>query len=384
MPYPAPIEFADLIALRRRLHQAPEVSRAEVATARLIAAELAALSPDLLLEGLGGHGVAAVFAGRASGPTLLLRAELDALPIHELSASPWRSKIAGVAHLCGHDGHMAILMGAAQHVAQARPARGRVVVLFQPAEEDGSGAAAVRADPRFAALAPDMALALHNMPGVPLGQAWLASGPVNCASMGLRITLRGTTAHAATPHTGRAPTPALARLLSALSSLATGGPLAPGWALATITHARLGTPAFGIAPGEAEIWVTLRALDDTTLATLHTRACTLAHAEAAHANLRIDFEVEDHFTACSNAPEATALLAQACADAGILTSRGDLPIRPSEDFGRFAQDCPTAMLFLGAGLDHPALHDETYDFPDALIAPGVTLFTAAIKRALSA
>lgn len=384
MPHIAPTEFADLVALRRRLHQAPEVSRAEVATARLIAAELSALSPDLLLEGLGGHGVAAVFGGCAPGPTLLLRAELDALPIHELSASPWRSKFAGVAHLCGHDGHMAILMGAAQYVAQARPARGRVVVLFQPAEEDGSGAAAVRADPRFAALAPDMALALHNMPGVPLGQAWLASGPVNCASMGLRITLRGTTAHAATPHTGRAPTPALARLLSALSGLAIGGPLAPGWALATITHARLGTPAFGIAPGEAEIWVTLRALDDTTLATLHTRACTLAHAEAAHANLRIDFEVEDHFTACSNAPEATALLAQACADAGILTSRGDLPIRPSEDFGRFAQDCPTAMLFLGAGLDHPALHDETYDFPDALIAPGVTLFTAAIKRALSA
>jgi amidohydrolase len=376
-------EFAHLVALRRRLHQSPEVSRAEVGTARLIAAELSALSPDLLLEGLGGHGVAAVFAGRAPGPTLLLRAELDALPIHELGASPWRSQIAGVAHLCGHDGHMAILLGVARRVARARPARGRVVVLFQPAEEDGSGAAAVRADPRFAALAPDMALALHNMPGAPLGQAWLAPGPVNCASMGLRITLRGTTAHAATPHTGRAPTPALARLLPALAGLATGGPLAPGWALATITHARLGVPAFGIAPGEAEVWVTLRALDDATLATLHARACALASAEAAHDNLSIDFLVEDHFAACANAPAATALLAQACADTGIAISKGDLPMRPSEDFGRFGQDCPAAMLFLGAGVDHPALHDETYDFPDALIRPGVDLFCAAIARALA-
>jgi len=377
-----PPDIAALTSLRRALHQSPEVSRHEGATARRIARELAALRPDHLFEGLGGHGVAAIFAGAEPGPTVMLRAELDALPIPEGVARPWASQVAGVAHLCGHDGHMAILMGAAHLLARLRPARGRAVVLFQPAEEDGSGAARVLADPRFAVLAPDVALALHNMPGAPLGQAWLRAGPVNCASLGLKITLTGSTAHAATPHTGRAPTGALAALIPVLTALSQGSAPGPGWRLATITHARLGEPAFGIAPGVAELWVTLRALADADLDQMRLQAEDLARAAAAAAKLDLQLEIHDHFTACSNHEAATELLARACATLGIKVTAGDLPMRASEDFGRFGAGAQSAMLFLGAGSNHPALHDESYDFPDSLIQPGAELLTCALRQVL--
>ena len=148
-------DLADLTAFRQELHRFPEVSRQEQATAARIVQALAPLQPDQLVTGLGGHGVAAVFNGLAEGPTVLFRAELDALPITELSDAAYRSTIPGKGHLCGHDGHMTLLIGLGRLIARKRPARGRVVLMFQPAEEDGSGAAAVVADPGFAALRPD-------------------------------------------------------------------------------------------------------------------------------------------------------------------------------------------------------------------------------------
>ena len=177
-------DIAELISFRRDLHRAPELSGAEVATAAAVQRFLAG-GPDHVIAGLGGTGLAAVYDGAAPGPTVLLRAELDALPITEQSTAAHRSAVPGTAHLCGHDGHMAILCGMGRLLQRARPPRGRVVLLFQPAEETGAGAAAVLDDPRFADLAPDAALALHNLPGLPLGHAALISGPACCASRGL-------------------------------------------------------------------------------------------------------------------------------------------------------------------------------------------------------
>ncbi|MDP3379657.1 MAG: M20/M25/M40 family metallo-hydrolase, partial [Brevundimonas sp.] len=188
-------DIAELTDWRRELHRFPEVSRDEAGTAARVVAALGALGPDQVLTGLGGHGVAAVFTGRDPGPTVLFRAELDALPIEELSDAPHRSTIPGKGHLCGHEGHMTLLMGLGRLLARNRPARGRVVLLFQPAEEDGSGAAAVVADPAFAAIKPDWAFAIHNLPGLPLGHGALSAGVVNCASLGLKTTLTGKTAH---------------------------------------------------------------------------------------------------------------------------------------------------------------------------------------------
>lgn len=206
---------------------------------------------------------------------------------------------------------------------------------------------------------------------------------MNCASLGLRITLTGGTAHASMPETGHAPTPALPALIDGLRAMGPGGAMGPGFRLATITHLRMGEPAFGIAPGEAELWVTLRGLSDTDLTDLLTQAQDLARAQAQAAGLDVAFAVHDHFHACANHPEATAVLARALDSAGIGHDPGDLPMRGSEDFGRFGgAGAKSAMVLLGAGADHPQLHTQTYDFPDALIAQGVAIFHHAVRELL--
>ncbi|PVH29331.1 amidohydrolase [Pararhodobacter oceanensis] len=376
-------DTVELTAFRRALHQHPEISGEERETAARIVGALRDWAPDQILTGLGGHGVAAIYDSGNPGPTVMIRAELDALPILELNDLPHASQTPGKGHLCGHDGHMTILLGLARILSRARPAMGRAVLMFQPAEEDGSGAAAVIADARYAQIAPDWAFALHNMPGVKLGRAWLAEGAANCASLGLKITLTGETAHASTPETGRAPTSALARLIDRLQALAPGGALGPDFRLATITHLQMGAPAFGIAPGAAELWVTLRTLTDEGLDVLLAEVKTCAQSEAEAANLAVDFEIHDHFGACDNHSEATEILSRALDASGIGHDAGDLPMRGSEDFGRFGTaGAKAAMLFLGAGEDHPALHAQSYDFPDDLIPQGVAIFHHAVRQIL--
>jgi len=376
-------DIVDLIAIRRDLHAHPEVSGRERQTATRILRALAPWQPDSVVTDLGGHGVAAVYDSGHPGPTVLIRSELDALPILELSGLPYASQTPGTGHLCGHDGHSTILLGLARLLHRQPPKRGRVVLMFQPAEEDGTGAAAVLADPAFAPLTPDWAFSLHNMPGVPLGHAWMVAGPVNCASVGVKITLTGETAHASLPETGRAPTLALARLIDGLAQLGPGGATQPGFRLATVTHLTMGAPAFGIAPGLAELWVTLRGISDADLTTLVAQAEDLAQAEAVAHDLTVSFSHHDPFAACFNDPDATAVLCRAMDAAGISHDPGDLPMRGSEDFGRFGiQGARSAMLFLGAGADHPALHTQTYDFPDDLIVRGVVIFHHAIGQIL--
>ncbi|ADZ70559.1 amidohydrolase [Polymorphum gilvum] len=371
-------DVADLTDLRRRLHRRPEVSRAEAETAAAIRAELAGTRPDRILTGLGGHGVAAVYDGSEPGPTMLVRCELDGLPIEEQSSRPHRSEMPGRGHLCGHDGHMAILVGLARLVGRRRPQRGRLVLLFQPAEEDGSGAAAVIADPRFAAIAPDYAFALHNLPGRPFGHADIVTGPVNCASRGLRLRLTGRTAHASQPDRGISPMAAVARLMPALTALsdapAATEPPGPDFRLVTVTHARMGEPAFGIAPGEAEIWATLRTLVDTRMEALCTDAEALARDAAAAGDLGLSIAYDDVFHHCENDPDAVALIRAALAAEAIPSSEGHLPMRGSEDFGRFGLRAKAAMVFLGAGADVAGLHNPDYDFSDDLIPIGVRLF----------
>lgn len=375
-------DIADLIAFRREVHRHPDLSGEEAATAARVAAFLTPLSPDLVARGLGGHGVAVVFEGAGPGPTLLIRAELDALPIFETGQPDHRSLRDGRGHLCGHDGHMAILCGLARLLARQRPARGRVVLLFQPAEETGKGAAAVLEDADFAAFWPDMSLALHNMPGLPLGHVSLVEGPANCASRGMKIRLLGKTAHASLPETGISPASAVARLLPGLAALGPGGALDSDFRLVTVTHARMGEPAFGIAPGEAEIWATLRTMTDDTMTGLVDSAETLAAEAAFSGGLAVDIAYDDVFHMCRNAPEAVALLRRAIEAEGLPARYDDPPMKGSEDFGLFARAAPSAMFLLGAGAAHPALHNPDYDFPEALIAPGVAVFHRAVREML--
>lgn len=375
------MDLKDLTAWRQMRHRHPEVSGNEAATAAAVVAALAPLAPDALVTGLGGHGVAAVFAGAAPGPTVMFRAELDALPIQELPGPAHGSAVRGVAHLCGHDGHMAIVLGVGQGLALRRPAQGRVVLMFQPAEEDGSGAALVIADPAFASLRPDWGFALHNMPGLPLGQVRVAAGAMNCASVGMRVVLSGRTAHASDPGSGVSPGMAVAALIPGLVGLAAGGALGPDFRLITLTHARLGTPAFGIAPGEADVWATLRTLTDAPMAALRAQALALVKQVALAEGLGLAVTWHDDFAACTNHPEAAAQILAALGDVPFAPPEG--PMRASEDFGRFAgTGAKTAMFLLGAGEGMPALHNPDYDFPDVLIAPGIGVFTRIIRNIL--
>ena len=375
-------DFIELVEWRRKLHRMPELSGHEVQTAREVGAFVAATHPDRLIDHLGGHGVAAVYEGAAPGPTVMFRCELDGLPIAEISSASYRSATPGQGHLCGHDGHMATLAALARGLGRQRPQRGRAVLLFQPAEENGAGAAAVLADPRFQAILPDIAFSYHNMPGTKLGKVDLMEGPVNCASRGMRIILSGKTSHASLPEFGVSPMPAMASLMPALAALGSGGRTDAAFAMATVTHARLGEPAFGVAPGHAEIWVTLRTLTDARMERLCADAETLARQAGADAGLGVEISYDDVFDHCENAPEAVAHLRRALEAEGVAYDPGHLPMRASEDFGRFGQTTPAAMFFLGAGENHPSLHNPDYDFPDELIGLGARVFMRVARDLL--
>lgn len=368
-------DIAELTDWRRDLHRFPELSGEERETAARVVAALAATRPDQVVTGLGGHGVAAVWHGDAPGQTVLFRAELDALPIDEVGQPDWRSTLPGKGHMCGHDGHMAILLALARLIARKRPATGRVILLFQPAEETGAGAAAVLADARYPALKPDWAFALHNLPGLTFGHATLRAGTMMCASQGMRVQLTGKTAHASMPESGTSPVHAVARLIPALLALGPGGTLTPDFRMITITHARIGEAAFGISPGYGELWAKLRTREDGPMAALRAEAEVLVRAEAAKDGLAVSFVTRDDFAATVNDAGAITRLVLAMDALNIPHGDDHLPLRGSEDFGRFGvEGTRMAMMFVGSGEKHPQLHNPDYDFPDGLIALGARLF----------
>jgi amidohydrolase len=379
-----PAELEALVALRHELHRHPELSGEEAGTASRIREHLAALGPDTLLDGIGGHGIAAVFTGSLPGPTVLFRCELDGLPIEECGRPAYRSTVVGLSHMCGHDGHMAIVTALAHLFRRRPPARGRAVLLYQPAEETGAGAAAVLADERFRALAPDYCFALHNMPGLPLGEVALRAGPVSCASRGMRIELTGSTAHASQPETGLSPAAALAQLLAQLPALGGGRPTDAAFAMATVTHAQLGEPSFGVAPGRAALWLTLRTGVDEAMERLVSRAEAMARTAAEAAGLSLAIGYEDVFHHCDNDEEATAILRAAMAATGTPEAAYPFPMRASEDFGLFGASARAALCLLGAGEQVPHLHNADYDFPDPLIETGADLFAAVAEALLGA
>lgn len=368
---------SDLVALtafRRDLHRNPEISGQEVNTARRIVAALEPLIPTKILTGLGGHGVAAVFDSGTDGPTVMFRAELDALPIQEINDIEWLSEVAGKSHVCGHDGHMTMLLALGRMLARKPVAKGRVVLMFQPAEEDGSGAKAVVADPAFQGIQPDWAFAIHIEPGRPYGYVSTCAGLINCASLGLKISLTGKTSHAADPEDGVSPAQAIARLIPALDALGDGGALDENFRLVTITHVQIGEPTFGIAPGEGVIYATLRTTADAGMASLEAAARTLATDAARDFGLQVAFEVCDNFAASINHPDAYRVATAAMEALGVPHGDQGVPMRASEDFGVFGWGAKAAMLCLGPGEDYPALHNPDYDFPDDLIPIGSGIF----------
>jgi amidohydrolase len=376
--------LSEASALRRQLHAFPELSGREAETAERISRALAPFRPDQVHSGVGGHGVLAVFDSGKPGLTLGFRAELDALPIEEANHFSYRSTRQGISHKCGHDGHMATLIALAALIRERGLNRGKVVLLFQPAEESGEGARAMLKDPRLAALELDHFFAFHNLPKHPLHQVIVRRGVFASASVGMEIRLSGSTTHSSYPEDGRSPALALAELVGLLHDLA-GRPVdGEELRLTTITQMKLGYPEhkidFGVAPADGLAVVVLRAASQEVLNDLKEKAVQLSVDIAKRHQLEIAIRWDEEFASTWNQPEAVEWIRDAALVCGLRVKDAEVPFRWSEDFGLFLQNYPGALFGLGAGESHPQLHNESYDFPDELIPTGASIFWALIER----
>ncbi len=360
---------------RKILHQNPELSHDEKQTAQRVVEFLKPLNPDHLLTDVGGHGVIAIFSGKTTGNNLLFRCELDALPIQENNDFPHRSVTPGVSHKCGHDGHMAIICGLAQRFSIDKSFRGQRILLFQPAEETGQGAIAVTEDEQFMALKIDCCFALHNLPGVPMGQVQIRSGTFNCASQGMLIRLMGTPAHAAYPEQGNSPALAMVLLLQQLidfnHELTT-----PDLQMVTVIYSKLGEKTFGTTPHLAEIGITLRTENNASMNSLKQRVLMKAQKIANQHHFEITTQSHDVFKASVNDVECAQRVANAAEKVGHEVVWLSEPLRWSEDFGAISKMTKGAMFVLGAGSNCPQIHNAKYDFPDELIMPAIDIFEA--------
>lgn len=371
---PVEIPLQELVQLRREvLHMNPELSGKEVETARKIADLLKECKPDKLITELGGHGVAAVFSGEKEGPTVMLRCELDALPINESTEIEHQSKNKGVSHKCGHDGHMVILYGVAKLLEKQRPEKGRVVLMFQPAEEDGNGAKRVIADQKFEELKPDWIFALHNLPGVSLNTVVVKDGRFNPAVNSFIVKFSGRTAHAAEPEKGINPALAMAELVTEMVSW-TDIANADEFTIVTPVYQLMGEKAYGISAGEGEVHFTMRCDTSGKIKDLEKKAEKLAAEVASRHQLELSTEWTEEFYSSHNDPDAMDHIRYAAKDLGYEILEETHPFKWGEDFGIFTHHFRGAMFCLGAGEDQPALHHPDYDFPDDIIETGVQVF----------
>jgi len=378
-----PYRMTDLITLRQTLHQYPERSGAEEQTAARITQLLEQTTPRELLTGIAGHGILARY-GSGDGPSILLRAELDALPIRELSDIPHASAVPGTAHLCGHDGHMTILFGAAERIARRQEdLPGSVSVLFQPAEETGQGAAACLADPVFHERGFDLVFALHNVPGYDEGAVLLREGSFAMASVGMDAVLTGHTSHAAEPELGNSPVPALIDLAQTVMRLPEAASSHDARAITTVIHMLAGSEAFGTTPGDARLLATLRTDSNSFMAVMKEQMSRALALQGERYRLETELAWKEEFPAAVNDPRAAALVSQAVSDSGLTLQELEQPFPWSEDFAHFTQHFPGALFGLGSGRDQPHLHSGYYDFPDGLIEPAVELFVRIVELGMA-
>jgi len=351
-------DMIELVTLRRELHAHAELAGQEAETSRIIRDFIEPHQPRDLATDLGGAGLAAIYEGREKGPSVMFRAEIDAVPVREI--------VAGLAAKLHRD----------------PPRRGRVVLLFQPAEETGAGALSVLDDERFEKIAPDWIFALHNLPGENFGELQIKSGPFAAGSVGTILGFRGTTSHAAYPEQGQSPAFAVAELIQDSAGLPDSVDAGDGIARLTVIHARIGEAAFGTTPGEAEVMATLRSDREETLERLREEVVDQAQQISRAHGLELSHSWTDHFPVTTNHPEAVAMVEAVAEANGVAVALRHEAYPWSEDFGWFTRRFKGAIFGLGAGREHPALHSPAYDFPDDLIPVGIVLFEGLIERLL--
>lgn len=366
----------DIIQFRHTLHQTPELSGQEFQTASRIIKFFSRFTPDNIYTEVGSSGVIVVF-GKAEAPCVMLRCELDAVPIEEPPNLPYASCNSCVAHKCGHDGHIAILAAVAEALSLNAPKNIRVALLFQPAEETGEGSRQIVEDPVFRQVNPKMIFGLHNVPGYEHGKILVRKGTFCCASRGLTITLTGKTAHAAQPETGCSPASTMAQLIDFAENIREHTGLNNPLSFCTVVGARLGEKAFGTAPARAELYITVRSATDDDMLKM-VRAIERETAEKAEIKgLDWHMEYSDVFDATSNDDRCVELIEKANSNRTVQLQS---PFRWSEDFGVYTQHLPGAFFGLGAGITIPPLHHPDYDFPDDLIIEGANVFLNIIEQ----
>ena len=377
-------QAASIAALRRDIHAHPELCYEEQRTAELVARQLAAWG-IAVHRGLGQTGVVGTIVGRdggASGRAVGLRADMDALPMHESNTFAHASQHPGKMHACGHDGHTAMLLAAAQYLAQHRDFDGTVQLIFQPAEEGGAGARAMIEDGLFERFPVEAVFGMHNWPGMPAGSMAVSPGPVMASSNEFKITIHGKGGHAAMPSNCIDPVPIACQMVQAFQTIITRNkkPIDAGVISVTMVHTGEAT---NVVPDHCELQGTVRTFSTEVLDLIERRMRQVAeHTCAAH-EATCTFEFERNYPPTINTPAEAAFARQVMVDiVGEAQVLAQEPTMGAEDFAFMLQAKPGAYCFIANGDgDHRALghgggpctlHNPSYDFNDELIPLGAT------------
>ncbi|MEA5162076.1 M20 aminoacylase family protein [Cereibacter johrii] len=371
----------EMTAWRRHLHRHPELRFDCQNTAAFIAERLRAFGVDEIHEGIATSGLVAIIEGQGEGPTIGLRADMDALPIEELTGADHASTVPGRMHACGHDGHVTMLLGAARYLAETRRFAGRVALLFQPAEEDGGGGEVMVREGVMDRFGISQVYGIHNAPNVPLGRFVTAPGPLMAAVDTATVRVIGKGGHGATPHETVDPVVAIVGMVSALQTIISRNLYTLDDLVLSVTQIHTGS-ASNIIPEDGWFCATIRTFTPEVRDLVRRRFHEIVEGHAAAYGVRVEIDYELGYPPTVNDPAKAGFAAEVAAEiageAGVEANANRE--MGSEDFAYMLEARPGAYLFLGtgpgAGLHHPA-----YDFNDAASPLGASFFARLVERA---
>jgi len=375
---------AEITEWRRDFHMHPELQYDVVRTADRVAELLRSFGADEVVPGIGRTGVVAVIRGRngGAGRIIGLRADMDALPIRERTGQPYASTVDGKMHACGHDGHTAMLLGAARYLAETRNFEGTAVLIFQPAEEGGAGGRAMLEDGLMERFGIEEVYGLHNMPGLPAGHFAIRTGGIMAATDEFTITIEGMGGHAAMPHLANDPVVVAAQLIMALQTVVSRSVDPMRSAVLSVTMLQAGD-AFNVIPRTVRLTGTVRTLDDTLRGFIEQRLKALTTQICAAFGMTAEIGYRRGYPVTVNAVEQTgfaARVARSVAGHDGVDDQADGTMG-GEDFAYMLQARPGAYIFLGNG-PSSQLHSDSYDFNDEVIPAGVSYWARLVEMAL--
>ena len=366
---------------RHWLHRNPELQFDLPKTAAFVAERLREFGVDAVHEGIAETGIVAIVEGRGDGPTIGLRADMDALPIHEATGADHASETPGKMHACGHDGHTTMLLGAAKHLAETRNFRGRVALIFQPAEEGGGGGDVMVREGIMDRFDIEQVYGIHNVPNFEEGTFHLNDGPLLAAVDEFNFTLRGVGGHGAMPHETKDPVVAAVGLATALQTVVSRNHRATDDLVLSVTQIHAGS-ANNVIPAEATLSGTVRTFDPEVRAMARRRIEAIGEGIAATYDVGVDLFYDLGYPATVNDPDKAGFAAAVARDLVGADRVDDQAIREmgAEDFSYMLEARPGAYVFLGTGEGAP-LHHPEYDFNDRVAPLGASFFVKLVETA---